>query len=59
VDGSSHELEDVNENDAAKEEGLEEFGIRVLRVSDVDVFTNIDSVLKQMEDYIEAFEGVS
>lgn len=57
VDGSSHELERVKKNDAAKEARLEEFGITVLRISDVDVFTNIDSVLKQIEDFIDVFEG--
>ena len=57
VDGTSHDLYYIQENDAIKEQRLAEYGITVLRFPDVDVFTNIDSVLEQIEDYIEEFES--
>ena len=57
VDGASHESYFIQEKDDIKQKRFEDYGITVLRIPDVDVFTDIDSVLKKIEEYIVAIEA--
>jgi very-short-patch-repair endonuclease len=51
VDGEIHEY--TREQDAARQEFLEQQGLRVLRFSNADVRTNIDAVLSKITDHAQ------
>ena len=52
LDGGIHEVEEVKQNDEAREKHLKEFGITVLRFKNEDVFKNLNSVLKSISQTI-------
>ena len=56
LDGYSHQLLEVWEKDIKKTGRLNELGVRVLRFSDFQVMTDIENVLRAIEDYILRFE---
>ncbi len=56
VDGYSHEILEVWENDVIKTRRLNELGICVLRFSDDQVFNDIENVIRTIEDYIAEYE---
>lgn len=53
VDGSSHDNEDAYRIDQVRQKRLEKFGVKFLRVDDLDVKHSIENVIKSIEDYIE------
>ncbi|MBN1119146.1 MAG: DUF559 domain-containing protein [Bacteroidales bacterium] len=53
LDGYSHTLEEVQKKDAIKEDRLKELGLNLLRFDDIEVYDNIDNVLRTIEVYIE------
>ena len=53
VDGSIHELEEVRKNDEQRQKVLEEAGFTVLRFTNEEVLTNIQTVFSFLEDWIE------
>lgn len=55
IDGSSHD--DKIEQDAIRQEFLENQGLRVYRIADGDVKNNMGIVMKKLEDYIVAEYG--
>lgn len=57
VDGYSHEILEVWENDVIKTRRLNELGICVLRFSDDQVFNDLENVLHTIEDYIVNYEA--
>lgn len=50
IDGSSHD--DKQEYDAARQTYLEDLGLRVYRIKDIEVKKNINLVMRKLEDYI-------
>ncbi|MFH0991206.1 MAG: endonuclease domain-containing protein [bacterium] len=50
VDGVSHCLMEDEKTDAARQEWIEQFGIRFLRVTNDDVRNNLSSVLTAIEE---------
>ncbi|MFB9052847.1 endonuclease domain-containing protein [Formosa undariae] len=56
VDGYTHELPEVLSKDEIKERRLNQLGIQVLRFSDAEVKTQMESVLCAIADYIEDYE---
>ena len=52
IDGYSHQLEEVYAKDIDKGRRLEEFGVKLLRFQDVEVFQNIKGVLQVIENTI-------
>ena len=57
VDGYTHELPEVQRKDDIKERRLNQLGIQVLRFSDAEVKTQMESVLRAISDYIEDYEN--
>ena len=58
IDGYSHELIEVFEKDTKKTKRMKHFGITVLRFSDVQVLSEMENVLRAIEQYIIDFEKV-
>ena len=58
IDGYSHDLIDVIEKDTKKTKKMKQFGITVLRFSDVQVLKVMENVLRAIEQYIIDFEKV-
>jgi very-short-patch-repair endonuclease len=57
VDGSIHQLEEVNKNDKIRQKALEEAGFTVLRFTNEEVLKNINAVCSYLEDWIEKKVG--
>ncbi len=51
VDGGYHSERQQAENDAIREEALEQMGFHVIRFTNEDVLYDIDNVLQQIENY--------
>src|SRR3990172_1378095 len=56
IDGLTHQVDEVYENDKRKEAKLNQLGIKVLRFQDDDVLNNIENVLLHIERYIQYSE---
>jgi len=56
LDGYSHQILEVWENDVKKTKRLNELQINVLRFSDFQVMNDIENVILTIEDYIFQFE---
>lgn len=56
VDGRTHGFSEVYERDIKKEDKLNELGLHVMRFSDEEVLSDITTVLRNIELYIEKFE---
>ena len=52
IDGPTHLSEEAMKYDEVRTKYVERFGIRILRVTNVDVYTNIEGVLLQIESTI-------
>lgn len=52
IDGPTHLSDAAKEYDAVRSKHIELFGIRILRVTNVDVYTNIEGVLLKIESTI-------
>ncbi len=56
IDGYSHEILEVFENDIRKTNKMHELGISVLRFSDYQVLKEMENVLRSIEHYILEIE---
>lgn len=54
-DGYSHEIVEVYQKDLKKTKFLESLGITVIRFSDRQIMTDIDNVIRHIEDHIDRF----
>lgn len=50
VDGSIHNKPDVGEKDKAREQALRELGYQVIRFSNTEVLSDVDSVVQKIKD---------
>jgi very-short-patch-repair endonuclease len=57
VDGSIHQLEEIIEKDKFRQKELETAGFTVLRFTNEEVLTNIQSVIHSLEEWIEKHPG--
>lgn len=53
VDGSVHQSEIVKQNDEIRQRQMEEDGLRVIRFTNGEIFSDITAVLKRIESIIE------
>ena len=51
LDGNIHQLKDVAHYDDYREKLITEFGLKVIRFSNEEVFKNIDAVLQKIVEY--------
>ena len=58
VDGDSHYMPGAEDQDKARQEYIESFGIGFLRFTNEDVYTNIDGVCQIVYDKIEEIKIV-
>ena len=58
VDGDSHFMHGAEEQDKLRQEYIESFGIRFLRFTNEDVYTNIDGVCQTVYNRIEEIKIV-
>ena len=56
VDGYSHQIIEVFENDEKKTAKMNDLGITILRFSDKQIFNDMDNVLRAIEYFILEFE---
>ncbi|MHA7943494.1 endonuclease domain-containing protein [Formosa sp. 3Alg 14/1] len=56
LDGFTHESIEVQRKDEIKEKRLNQLGVSVLRFTDAEVKTQMESVLRAILDYIEDYE---
>ncbi|MCE7040890.1 endonuclease domain-containing protein [Dyadobacter sp. CY312] len=57
IDGSSHDFEEVAENDIVRQERLESLGVHFLRFSDLQVKRDMINVLLAIQYWIEDNRG--
>ncbi|EMR01894.1 endonuclease domain-containing protein [Cesiribacter andamanensis] len=57
LDGCTHAWEEVAQRDARKQADLEAAGFTVLRFTDEEVLTQMNSVMARIEVYIDSFEA--
>ena len=55
LDGSIHQLEHVKQNDNSREVIISELGIKVLRFTNDDIFTDLDTVINKIENHLLNF----
>ena len=56
LDGITHQFEDVQIKDRKKESRMNELGIDILRFKDEEVYSDIENVLRTIENYIIKYE---
>ncbi len=54
LDGASHETDEAQEKDAARQKRLESLGVKLLRFKESDVRKNMRTVLETIEHWIKA-----
>jgi cyclase len=52
IDGSIHDSEEAKIKDAERQRNLEELGLKVIRFSNKEIQTNLESVLQSIEKYL-------
>ncbi len=57
IDGYSHEILEVYEKDNIKTKRMNKLGISILRFSDIQVFNEMDNVMRAIEHFIIEFEN--
>ena len=57
IDGYSHEMLEVYEKDNIKTKRMNKLGISILRFSDIQVFNEMDNVMRAIEHFIIEFEN--
>ena len=56
VDGYAHTIPEVIDKDEIKDRRLQQLGVFVLHIDDVEIFENLANVLLQIEKYIDDYE---
>jgi very-short-patch-repair endonuclease len=54
VDGATHSLSHEIARDAERTRVLESFGFRVVRITNIDIYENLDGVLEMLLDTLQA-----
>jgi very-short-patch-repair endonuclease len=49
IDGEIHDIADIHENDLNRTEELKQYGIKILRFSNDDIFSDLDSVMSKIK----------
>ena len=57
VDGSIHNVKEVIENDMIRQEDIVSFGIRVIRFTNIEVRTDIGSVISRIQTIINELQA--
>lgn len=57
IDGFSHSLNEVVENDIIRQNDLEEAGFKVLRFNDEEILNDIENVERELLGFIEEFQN--
>ena len=52
VDGSQHYNEEGNRRDKAREDYLQELGMKILRIPDTEVFKNLEGVVEKIYEML-------
>ena len=53
IDGTSHDVPAIAENDKVRQQKLETLGIHFLRFTELEVNTNLEGVLQMIETWIK------
>jgi len=53
IDGNSHDIEKVFQNDIKRQEKLESFGVRFIRFNDKDVKKDLENVIRALAGIME------
>jgi imidazole glycerol-phosphate synthase subunit HisF len=53
IDGSIHNLPGIIENDEARQKDLEELGIRVIRFTNKDILSNLETAITKIKNNIQ------
>lgn len=53
IDGGIHDLEEVKQRDIQREKIINELGITVIRCTNDELFTEPDTIVKRIENYLE------
>ena len=56
LDGDIHNLEKIKKRDAEREKAITELGITVLRFTNDELFTEINTVLEKVEAHLKKFK---
>lgn len=56
LDGYTHQFEEVQIKDEQKQAELERLGLTVMRFQDIEIFNDMNNVLRVIEGYIKKFE---
>ena len=56
IDGASHDNEEVQEKDEERQQRLESYGIRFVRLDDREVMSNIENSLRSIEEAINKLQ---
>ena len=56
VDGITHDTENQQVKDKARQSEIEALGITFLRFDDMDIKTQMDGIISQILNYVEIFE---
>lgn len=59
IDGSSHNADDVAENDIERQTKLEKLGVNFIRFGDIDVKQRINSVIWTLENKIQELQNIN
>jgi imidazole glycerol-phosphate synthase subunit HisF len=52
VDGSVHNLKEVKESDAVREDDIKSLGIKVIRFTNAEIRNDVEDVIKKLENII-------
>lgn len=57
VDGSSHDVKEIQENDQFRQYTLESMGISFIRFSDREVNRDIENVIRALQDKVDELKA--
>ena len=57
IDGDVHDLDEIKEYDAAREESLKGLGLNILRFKNEEVFKNTNAVLEKIDETIRVLQS--
>lgn len=57
VDGSIHNLKEVMEHDKIREEDIVALGIKVIRLNNTEIRTDIENVIEKIKDIIKELKA--
>jgi acetylglutamate kinase len=57
IDGDIHDVEEVKQYDQAREQSIKEFGLRIIRFKNEEVFNNANAVLAKIDETIRILQS--